>query len=207
MRRRFQRRVARDRCDAEQVGVPAATTIAIASSCPGSQSRMTGGLRGIAAMTRRACTDFHRCVSSNGGGCLHLVVAAAAACSIILRHLLRRGPLPSVTDHSARGPRAPNPQACRVWWRRIPSARRGRVCRNAPELSPRRLVRRLSSLQLASPRTGRCVLRLVEVANAIDASWPSELTAERGVVIDQRIVPLSAQSHAGSRRASHCWRD
>jgi hypothetical protein len=39
--------------------------------------------------------------------------------------------------------------------------------------------------------------RLVEVAAAIDASWPSELSAERTVVLDKRIGPYARRAGRG----------
>ncbi|MEP7202887.1 MAG: hypothetical protein ABI894_09775 [Ilumatobacteraceae bacterium] len=39
--------------------------------------------------------------------------------------------------------------------------------------------------------------RLVEVAAAIDASWPDELSVERAVVIDQRIGPYARRASRG----------
>lgn len=39
--------------------------------------------------------------------------------------------------------------------------------------------------------------RLVEVAAAIDTSWPSELSAERAVVLDKRIGPYARRASRG----------
>jgi hypothetical protein len=50
---------------------------------------------------------------------------------------------------------------------------------------------RFAALELAAAP------RLVEVAAAIDASWPSELSAERTVALDKRIGPYARRASRG----------
>jgi hypothetical protein len=179
----------------------AATTSAIASSWPGSQSRMIGRWCAVGAMTGRACHHYDRRVTSRRCGWLTIALALFAACASAGSSAAPTTSLPPA-EAPARGSgtvpttAVPEPTGvpgltaddpfCSAWAGYAGTLQAVGIAASFGGLS---------SVQIAAIELVASS-RLVEVVAAIEAAWPAELAGEHDVAMDKRIGPYARRAQS-----------